>query len=98
MNTNNKQLDAFKTWLNNIQFDGLNCASRIELTDYVAGCLDGMSELEKDKQRIDWLLRECEMRLLDDNGAPYGQDLTSRSEIDAEIQSQNIPVTSTAPN
>ena len=42
-----------------------------------------------DKQRIDWLLQECEMRRLDDNGSPYGQDLMDRSEIDAEMQSQN---------
>ena len=42
-----------------------------------------------DKQRIDWLLQECEIRRLDDNGAPYGQDLMERSEIDTEIQSQN---------
>ena len=42
-----------------------------------------------DKQRIDWLLQECEIRRLDDNGAPYGQDLMDRSETDTEIQSQN---------
>ena len=42
-----------------------------------------------DEQRIDWLLRECEMRLVDESGATYGMLLMKRSEIDAEIQSQN---------
>ena len=41
-----------------------------------------------DEQRIDWVLRECEIRRLDDNGATYGQDLMDRNEIDAEIRSQ----------
>ena len=42
-----------------------------------------------DEQRIDWLLRECEIRLVDESGAVYGMLLTKRSEIDSEIQAQN---------
>lgn len=59
-----------------------------EITDDLA--VDSVSAGSvTDKQRIDWLLQECEMRRLDDNGTPYGQDLMDRSEIDAEMQSQN---------
>ena len=39
MTTDNKQLNAFKTWLNLADFDGLNCAVKSELTDYVRGLL-----------------------------------------------------------
>ncbi len=45
MTTDNKQLNAFKTWLNHIDFDGLNCAVKSELTDYVAGLLINIDEL-----------------------------------------------------
>ncbi len=60
-----------------------------EITDANSHCPDAFGSVT-DKQRIDWLFQECEIRRLDDNGAPYGQDLMNRSEIDAEIQSQNL--------
>ncbi len=45
MTTDNKQLDAFKTWMNLADFDGLNCAVKSELTDYVRGLLINIDEL-----------------------------------------------------
>ena len=39
MTTDNNQLNEFKTWLNHIDFDGLTCAVKSELTDYVRGLL-----------------------------------------------------------
>ena len=55
MTTDNKQLNAFKTWLNLSIFDGLNCATRNELMDYVSGLMIEMHDYGKDKSRIDWL-------------------------------------------
>ena len=45
MTTDNKQLNAFKSWLNLADFDGLNCAVKSELTDYVAGILENIDDL-----------------------------------------------------
>ena len=42
-----------------------------------------------DTQRLDWLLRECEIIQLDENGARFGEDLMDRDDIDAVIHSKN---------
>ena len=55
MTTDNKQLSAFKSWLWNSEFDGIESAAKKDLTDYVAGLLMEMSDNVKDKTRIDWL-------------------------------------------
>ena len=52
MTTDNKQLDSFKTWLNLADFDGLNCAVKSELTDYVAGVLIDMDKLAVDADKL----------------------------------------------
>ena len=43
-------------------------------------------ELRKDKERLDWLLRECEIMQLDGNGATFGQDLMDRDDIDEAMK------------
>ena len=42
--------------------------------------------LRKDRERLDWLLRECEIMQLDGNGATFGQDLMDRHDIDAAMK------------
>ena len=56
MTTDNKQLSAFKSWLNHIDFDGLNCAVKSELTDYVKGLMMDKDEFAYAADKLNrWL-------------------------------------------
>ena len=67
----------------------VDCLNAIAKASANSRCPASTGSAITDAQRMDWLLRECEIMQLDENGARFGQDLMSRDEIDAAILSQN---------